>query len=103
MQTISVQELKKRKDANEELYILDVREPAEYAEVNMGAKLIPLGDIMNMQIDDIEDWKDKEVIVHCRSGMRSANACMMLDQLGFSNTKNLEGGINAWLELNKNQ
>ena len=103
MQTISVQELKKRKDANEELYILDVREPAEYAEVNMGAKLIPLGDIMNMQIDDIEDWKDKEVIVHCRSGMRSANACMMLEQLGFSNTKNLEGGINAWLELNKNQ
>ena len=103
MQTISVQELKERKDANEELYILDVREPAEYAEVNLGAKLIPLGDIMNMQIDDIEDWKDKEVIVHCRSGMRSANACMMLDQLGFSNTKNLEGGINAWLELNKNQ
>ena len=103
MQTISVQELKKRKDANEELYILDVREPSEYAEVNMGAKLIPLGDIMNMQIDDIEDWKDKEVIVHCRSGMRSANACMILDQLGFSNTKNLEGGINAWLELNKNQ
>lgn len=103
MQTISVQELKKRKDANEELYILDVREPAEYAEVNMGAKLIPLGDIMNMQIDDIEDWKDKEVIVHCRSGMRSANACMMLEQLGFSNTKNLEGGINAWLELNENQ
>ena len=103
MQTISVQELKERKDANEELYILDVREPAEYAEVNLGAKLIPLGDIMNMQIDDIEDWKDKEVIVHCRSGMRSANACMMLEQLGFSNTKNLEGGINAWLELNKNQ
>jgi rhodanese-related sulfurtransferase len=101
MQHITVQELKKRKDANETLYILDVREPAEYAEVNMGAVLIPLGMVMNAQIDDIEDWKDKEVIVHCRSGKRSLNACMILEQLGFSNTKNLEGGILAWEELNK--
>jgi rhodanese-related sulfurtransferase len=68
MQNISVQELKQRKDANETLYILDVREPHEYAEVNMGALLIPLGQVMQGQIDDIEDWKDKEVIVHCRSG-----------------------------------
>lgn len=101
MQNITVQELKKRKDANEELYILDVREPAEYAEVNMSAKLIPLGQVMNAQIEDIEDWKDKEVIVHCRSGKRSLTACMMLEQLGFTNTKNLEGGILAWEELNK--
>ena len=101
MQNISVQELKQRKDANETLYILDVREPSEYAEVNMGAKLIPLGQVMSGQIDDIEDWKDKEVIVHCRSGVRSLNACMMLEQLGFINTKNLEGGIIAWVALNQ--
>lgn len=101
MQTISVAELKARKDAGEELFILDVREPSEYAEVNMGAKLIPLGQIMNMQIDEIEDWKNHEVIVHCRSGMRSMQACAMLDQLGFTNTKNLTGGINAWVELNQ--
>ena len=101
MQTISVAELKARKDAGEELYILDVREPLEYADVNMGAKLIPLGQIMNMQIDEIEDWKNHEVIVHCRSGMRSMQACAMLDQLGFTNTKNLAGGILAWVELNK--
>ncbi len=101
MQNITVQELKKRKEANEELYILDVREPAEYAEMNMSAKLIPLGQVMNAQIEDIEDWKDKEVIVHCRSGKRSLTACMMLEQLGFTNTKNLEGGILAWEELNK--
>ncbi|HQW46565.1 MAG: rhodanese-like domain-containing protein [Bacteroidetes bacterium] len=101
MHNITVQELKQRKDANETLYILDVREPSEYAEVNMGAKLIPLGQVMSGQIDDIEDWKDKEVIVHCRSGVRSLNACMMLEQLGFINTKNLEGGIIAWVALNQ--
>ncbi|MCC7029913.1 MAG: rhodanese-like domain-containing protein [Chitinophagaceae bacterium] len=101
MQHITVQELKRRKDANETLYVLDVREPSEYAEVNMGAVLIPLGQVVNGQINEIEDWKNKEVIVHCRSGKRSLTACMVLEQLGFSNTKNLEGGILAWVELNK--
>lgn len=99
MQTITVQELKRRKDANEALYVLDVREPAEYAEANIGAVLIPLGQVMNAQIEEIEDWKDKEVIVHCRSGKRSLTACMVLEQLGFKNTRNLEGGILAWQEL----
>ncbi len=63
MQNITVQELKQRKDAGETLFILDVREPSEYAETNMGALLIPLGKVVNAQIDEIEDWKDKEVIV----------------------------------------
>ncbi len=100
MQLITVEELKKRKDAGEELYILDVREPHEYAETNMGALLIPLGNVMSMQVDEIEDWKDKEVIVHCRSGVRSLQACAMLEQMGFRNTKNLTGGILAWNALN---
>ena len=100
MQLITVEELKKRKDAGEELYILDVREPHEYAETNMGALLIPLGNVMSMQVDEIEDWKDKEVIVHCRSGVRSLQACAMLEQMGFANTKNLTGGILAWNALN---
>ena len=100
MQLISVDELKRRKDAGEELYILDVREPHEYTEVNMGALLIPLGKVISMQVDEIEDWKDKEVIVHCRSGIRSMQACAMLEQMGFTNTKNLTGGILAWQELN---
>ena len=55
MQLISVDELKRRKEAGEELCILDVREPHEYAEVNMGAILIPLGQVMSMQIDEIDD------------------------------------------------
>ena len=99
MQLMTVEELKKRKDAGEELFILDVREPHEYAETNMGALLIPLGKVMSMQVDEIEDWRDKEVIVHCRSGVRSLQACAMLEQMGFANTKNLTGGILAWNEL----
>ena len=99
MQLISVDELKKRLDTGEKLHILDVREPNEYAETNMGGLLIPLGKVMNMQVDEIEDWKNEEVIVHCRSGVRSAQACTMLEQIGFKNTKNLSGGILAWNEL----
>ena len=99
MQLMTVEELKKRKDTGEELFILDVREPHEYAQTNMGALLIPLGNVLNMQVDEIEVWKDKEVIVHCRSGVRSLRACAMLEQIGFTNTKNLTGGILAWNEL----
>lgn len=99
MELISVDELKRRKDAGEELHILDVREPHEYAEANMGALLIPLGQVMSGQIDAIEDWKDQEVIVHCRSGARSATACAVLEQMGFKNTKNLTGGMLAWQAL----
>lgn len=85
-------------DAGEKLHILDVREPAEYTEFNIGAKLVPLGKIQSMQIDDIEDWKDDEVIIHCRSGKRSATACMFLETMGFTNTVNVEGGMLAWQE-----
>lgn len=99
IQSITVEELKSRLDQGEQIHILDVREPAEYAEVNMGVKLIPLGQVMSGMIEDIEDWKNDEVIVHCRSGVRSMQACAMLEQLGFTNTKNLTGGIIAWEAL----
>jgi len=96
MQLISVEEVKKRMDAGEELNILDVREPAEYAEFNIGGKLLPLGKVQTMQVEEIEDWKDREVIIHCRSGKRSMMACLFLDTLGFKDTKNLEGGLVEW-------
>lgn len=83
----------------EDLHILDVRQPEEYAETNMGAKLLPLGEIMNGHISEIEDWRNEEIIVHCKSGMRSMQACMVLEQLGFTQTKNLEGGIMAFNAL----
>ena len=99
MQQITVEELKKRLDAGEQLNIIDVREPHEYAEYNMGARLIPLGNILSMQTDELEDYKTEELIVHCRSGARSAQACLFLETMGYSNCKNLEGGILAWREL----
>ena len=86
MQNISVEELKARIDAGEKLNIVDVREPHENAEFNIGGHLIPLGQVQGMQIDDIEDLKEEELIVYCRSGNRSGQACMFLDMLGFKNT-----------------
>ena len=98
MQNISVEDLKKRMDAGERLNLIDVREPHENAEFNIGGTLIPLGKIQSMQIDEIEDLKDQEVICYCRSGNRSGQACMFLDMLGFKNTKNVTGGTLAWQE-----
>ena len=96
MQNITVEELKARMDAGEKINLVDVREPYENAEFNIGGILLPLGHVQSMLIDDIEDLKDEEVIVYCRSGRRSMMACMVLDQLGFKDTYNMEGGILAW-------
>ncbi|MBL0232336.1 MAG: rhodanese-like domain-containing protein [Chitinophagaceae bacterium] len=101
MQNISVEELKSRLDAGEKLHIIDVREPHEYQEFNIGARLIPLGKIQTMDVEELEDLKEEELIIHCRSGQRSMMACMILDTLGFRNTKNLAGGMLAWQELNR--
>ena len=98
MDNITVEELKRRLDAGEKLNIIDVREPHEKADFDIGGVLIPLGQVLSMQIDEIEDLKDKEVIVYCRSGNRSGQACMFLDAMGFKNTRNLVGGILAWQE-----
>ena len=96
MQTITVQELKERLDAGEKIHLVDVREPVENAEFNIGGVLLPVGEIRNMQTDPIDDWKDEEVVLYCRSGNRSGQATMILEQLGFKNVKNLVGGMLAW-------
>jgi rhodanese-related sulfurtransferase len=98
MTNISPQEVKQRLDAGEKLHLIDVREPYENAEFNIGGKLLPIGKIQTMQTEDIDDLKDEEVILYCRSGNRSGIAAMVLDQLGFTNTKNLTGGMLAWQE-----
>lgn len=103
MQEISVEDLKKRIDSGETLNIIDVREPDEFAEYNIGGKLVPLGNIMSMQIDDLENIKDEELIIHCRSGKRSMQACMVLEQMGFANTVNVIGGAMAWQEKYGNE
>ncbi|MGN6211820.1 rhodanese-like domain-containing protein [Parafilimonas sp.] len=96
MQTITVQELKQRLDAGEKIQLLDVREPNENAEFNIGGTLLPLGEVRNMQTEPVDDWKKDEVVVYCRSGNRSGQAAMILEQLGFENVKNLTGGMLAW-------
>jgi rhodanese-related sulfurtransferase len=96
MKTTTVEEVKARLDAGEQLYLLDVREPHEHAEFNIGGTLLPLGKIQTMQVDDIEDLKDKEVLVYCRSGNRSGQACLILEQLGFANVSNVVGGMLDW-------
>lgn len=96
MQTITVEEVKRRLDSGENLNILDVREPHERAEFNIGGSFVPLGNIQAMQTEDIDNWKNEEVIIYCRSGNRSGHACMMLETIGFNNVKNLTGGMLEW-------
>src|SRR5436190_23274023 len=98
MQPITAEELKSRIDAGEKINIVDVREPHENAEFNIGGVLIPLGKIQNMEVDELEDLKNEELVVYCRSGNRSGQACMILDTMGFTNTKNLVGGMLKWQE-----
>ena len=98
MTTITPEEVKQRLDKGEKLNLVDVREPDENAEFNIGGKLLPLGKIRFMEIDDIQNLKDEEIILYCRSGNRSGIAAQILDQAGFANTKNLVGGMLAWMD-----
>lgn len=98
MTTITVEELKARMDSGEKINLIDCREPHEYEEANLGGRLVPLGKIQTMQVEELEDLKEEEVIIHCRSGKRSQMACTVLDGMGFKNTVNVEGGILAWQE-----
>lgn len=95
MKEVSVQELKEKMDSGEDFQLIDVREDFEYETSNLGGQLIPLGGIL-IETDKIE--KDKPVIVMCRSGKRSAAAIMQLEQRGFTNLYNLQGGILAWAD-----
>ena len=98
MENITAEELKSRLDKGESVNLVDVREPNERAEFNIGGIHLPLGDIRAMQTDPIDELKDQEVIVYCRSGNRSGQAAMVLEPMGFSNIKNLQGGMLYWQE-----
>ncbi len=99
MTFVTPEELKLRLENGEKINLIDVREPFENAEFNIGGTLIPLGKIQTMQIDDIEELKNEEVICYCRSGQRSMSACMMLETFGFTDVKNLAGGMLGWKQL----
>ncbi len=91
---ISAHELKRRIDAREVFELIDVRELFEYEIARIdGAKLIPLGEIAE-RTDELQ--REQPIIVHCHSGGRSAQAVRLLQQRGFGNVYNLEGGIDAW-------
>lgn len=93
MKEISVEELKQWQDSQKDFQLIDVREDAEYEVSNLGGLHIPLAQVPE-QLDKVR--KDIPVVVHCRSGKRSANAISYLEQQGYTNLSNLAGGILAW-------
>lgn len=93
---ISVKELKDRIDAGTAPVMIDVREPSEWARQALAnVEKISLG-ILPHKLPDIQELKDKEVVLICRSGGRSGRATSFLQQQGFSNVRNLTGGMLAW-------
>ena len=90
---ITPSELKARLDRGDDLFILDVREPHEYQICNIGGYLIPLGDL-SRRVSELDS--SREIVAHCRSGKRSAEASEFLRQAGFRKVLNLKGGILAW-------
>ena len=94
---VSVETLKRKLDAKEDVFVLDVREPHEYPIANIGAPLIPVGDL-EKRVGELAAHKNDEVIIHCRSGARSQKAALILKQAGFTNVSNLAGGILAWAD-----
>lgn len=93
MKEISVAEFKKLKDNNADFQLIDVREEHELEICEIGGTHIAMGEVME-NLDKIS--KDKQVIIHCRSGARSGAICQALEANGFSNVYNLKGGIIAW-------
>lgn len=93
---ITVEELEKLTNTGADFQLIDVREPYEYEIANLGGELIPLNTVMD-HVDRIHS--DKKVVVHCRSGKRSADAIKLLEKKGFTNLLNLKGGILAWADL----
>ncbi len=94
MKEITVEELKSLKDSGSDFQLIDVREPYEFDEANLNGELIPLGEVMS-NLHKIR--KDVQVVIHCRSGARSASAVNVLEsQHGFTNLYNLKGGIIAY-------
>jgi len=90
---ITPRELKTRLDRGDDLFILDVREPHEYQICNINGKLIPLGDLPK-RVSELDS--SREIVAHCRSGKRSADAVEFLQKAGFKKIWNLKGGILAW-------
>lgn len=95
---ITPQELKAKIDSGEQYQFIDCREQAEWNECHIpGATLIPLSEFEEKYESILKD-KNSPVIIHCRSGKRSLNACMFLMSKGFTDLTNVEGGIMGWMD-----
>ncbi len=95
MKEITVSEFKKLKDENTDVQLIDIREDYELEIAEMGGEHIPMGDVMD-NLDKVS--KTKQVVIHCRTGARSAAICNALEREGFKNVYNLKGGIIAWAD-----
>ncbi len=92
---IQPEELKRKLDARENVYVLDVRDPDEYAQSNLGGNLIPLAELPK-RLGELDPGQ--EIVCHCKMGGRGGKATELLMQNGFKNVKNLAGGLFAWSE-----
>jgi rhodanese-related sulfurtransferase len=92
---VSVRELQRLRESGSDLVLLDVREESEYATVNIGGKLIPLGEL-DERIGELDP--SSHVIAHCRAGYRGAKAVAKLRAAGFENSWNVNGGLMAWID-----
>ncbi len=98
MEDITVLELKNRLENGEKFHFIDVREEWEYEEDNLGADLIPLGELPQ-RFQELDSIKNEEIVIHCRSGARSGNAKKFLETKGFTKVRNVLGGILAYRSL----
>ncbi len=98
MMDIEVKELKTKLERGDDFVLIDVREPYEHEEFNIGGRLIPLGELP-LVMDSLTEDQEMEIVVYCRSGNRSGMAKYMMEQSGYKKVRNLLGGMLAWQEM----
>lgn len=94
---ITPKQLKEKLDRGDEFVLIDVREPNEHEAFNVGGQLIPVKTIPQ-RLSELEAHKNDEIVVYCRSGARSGMAQRFMQESGFTNVRNLTGGMLAWYE-----
>ncbi|MDX1407292.1 MAG: rhodanese-like domain-containing protein [Saprospiraceae bacterium] len=97
MDDITIEELRRRKEDGSAPMLIDVREPYEHEEFNLGGRNLPLGEVQSW-MTDLSGEKDTEIVLYCRTGNRSGMAAAFLKANGFANARNLIGGVVAWQE-----
>ena len=98
MEDITVQELRERQNQGDAVKLIDVREPYEHEEFNLGGKNLPLGEIQSW-MSELDSEKESEMVLYCRTGNRSGMAAAFLKANGFAGVRNLSGGVVAWQEM----